>query len=79
MRLLWRPGALDDRMAIFDYIAHENSDVALEVDDRVRVQTDLLRDHPHIGRPGRIDDTRELVVAGTPYVIAYRLTADTIT
>jgi toxin ParE1/3/4 len=26
---------------------------------------------PNMGRPGRVEDTRELVVAGTPYVVAY--------
>ena len=28
---------------------------------------------PHIGRPGRVPRTRELVVPGTPYIIPYRL------
>lgn len=26
-----------------------------------------------MGRPGRVPDTRELVIAGTPYVMAYRI------
>lgn len=26
------------------------------------------------GRTGRVSDTRELVIAGTPYVVAYRIT-----
>ena len=26
-----------------------------------------------LGRPGRVPSTRELVVVGTPYVVAYRI------
>ncbi|MBV9287592.1 MAG: type II toxin-antitoxin system RelE/ParE family toxin [Hyphomicrobiales bacterium] len=32
-----------------------------------------LRAHPHMGRPGRIVGTRELVVAETAYVVPYRV------
>jgi plasmid stabilization system protein ParE len=35
-----------------------------------------LAELPSLGRPGRSAGTRELVVAGTPYVIPYRLRAD---
>ena len=30
---------------------------------------------PGMGRPGRVPDTRELIIAGTPYIVAY--TVDT--
>jgi toxin ParE1/3/4 len=39
---------------------------------------DRLADHPHIGRPGRIEGTRELVVAGTPFVVPYRVRDDCV-
>lgn len=26
---------------------------------------------PHMGRSGRVAETRELVVSGTPYIVAY--------
>jgi toxin ParE1/3/4 len=31
-----------------------------------------------MGRPGRVPGTRELVVAGTPYIVAYRVTASRV-
>jgi len=31
-----------------------------------------------MGRPGRIEGTRELVVSGTPYIAAYRIVGDTV-
>ena len=26
-----------------------------------------------IGRPGRVADTRELIISGTPYIVPYRI------
>ena len=34
---------------------------------------ELLATQPHMGRPGWIVGTRELVVPGTPYIIPYRV------
>jgi plasmid stabilization system protein ParE len=34
---------------------------------------------PYIGRSGRIDGTRELVVSGTPYVVAYTVSGEKVT
>jgi toxin ParE1/3/4 len=32
----------------------------------------------HIGRPGRIEGTREMVIPGLPYIIPYRVMDDEI-
>jgi len=39
---------------------------------------DSLMDFPGKGRPGRLRGTRELVVSGTPYIIAYRIRNSTV-
>lgn len=36
----------------------------------------LLSENPFIGRPGDIAGIRELVVSGTPYIVAYRVHDD---
>jgi toxin ParE1/3/4 len=33
---------------------------------------------PKSGRPGRIPDTRELVLTGTPFILPYRIVGDAI-
>jgi len=40
--------------------------------------TITLRDHPHLGRPGRIAWTGELVVAESRYVLPYRVAGDEV-
>ncbi len=73
MIIRWTALARADALAIFDYVVARNPRAALrlidEIDDGVRG----LVAYPRIGRPGRRPDTRELVISGTPYVVAYRL------
>ncbi|WP_207779334.1 type II toxin-antitoxin system RelE/ParE family toxin [Zavarzinia aquatilis] len=37
-----------------------------------------LSEHPHLGRAGRVADTRELVIPRTPYVAVYSIGPDAI-
>jgi len=38
----------------------------------------LLKKNPALGRAGRVAGTRELVVAGTPYVVPYRVRGEAV-
>ncbi|WP_442855211.1 type II toxin-antitoxin system RelE/ParE family toxin [Bosea sp. PAMC 26642] len=75
MKLEWSAYALADREAIFDYVAADSARAAVMLDERIESRVETLADFPESGRPGRIDGTRELVIAGTSYIAAYR--ADT--
>jgi plasmid stabilization system protein ParE len=39
---------------------------------------DALAEHPAMGRPGRIEGTRELVLADIPCIVPYRVTRETV-
>lgn len=78
MRLRWAAPALRDLEEIGDYIARDNPAAADRVVTQILNQTDALATHPHIGRPGRVPDTRELVVADTPYIVPYRVRGDEV-
>ena len=73
MRIRWTAPALRDLEAIGDYIARDNPAAADRVVLRILDQTEFLAAHPDIGRPGRIAETRELVITDTPYIVPYRL------
>jgi toxin ParE1/3/4 len=78
MQLEWSRFARADREAIFDYIEADSPRAALAVDDRIRQQVEELMKLPEIGRPGRIDGTRELIIQRTPYIAVYRIAGKTI-
>ena len=74
MRLRWTRLAESDLEAIGDYIGQDSpaaaARVVLELLDQAET---VLSRNPAIGRPGRVLGTREFVIAGLPYVIAYRV------
>ena len=70
MRLTWSPIAAADRESIFDYIAADNADAAINLDELFQAKAELLIDHPHMGRRGRVHGTREFVVH-PHYVFVY--------
>jgi addiction module RelE/StbE family toxin len=78
MQLEWSWFAQSDREAIFDYIEADSPQAAINVDDRIRQQIEELIKFPKIGRPGRFDGTRELIIQRTPYIAAYRIAGKTI-
>ncbi|MFW8646069.1 type II toxin-antitoxin system RelE/ParE family toxin [Rhizobium beringeri] len=55
------------------FIADQNVGAAINHLDEIERQTDLLIDQPEIGRPGRIDGTRELVISRTSFIVIYRV------
>jgi len=73
MQLEWSVFALTDRDAIFDFIETDSPRTAIAVDDRMQISVENLAQFPEMGRPGRIEGTRELVVSATPYIAVYRI------
>ncbi|WP_235911526.1 type II toxin-antitoxin system RelE/ParE family toxin [Mesorhizobium xinjiangense] len=79
MRVEWRPLAEQDLAEIVRYIATDNPQAAYGVLEVIREQSAKLADYPEIGRAGRVRGTRELVIAGTPFVVPYRVANDIVT
>lgn len=73
MKLVWLPAAIANRDALIDYIAQENPKAAIKQDDSIENQTDQLVEHPEMGRPGRKQGTRELVISQTNFIVVYRI------
>lgn len=73
MRIVWTRWAVADRGEIFDYIEGESPSAAVAVDQRIAAAVGALSSTPLIGRPGRVEATRELVVGRTPFIVVYRV------
>ena len=72
------PEAAQDLSEIRRYIAEDKPGAARRVAQLILDAIDYLRNHPGIGRTGRIPGTRELVIPGIPYIIPYRVKSDVI-
>jgi addiction module RelE/StbE family toxin len=73
VKLVWTEPARQDLREIFTYIAEENPNAARRLLAEIKERAVLLQNNPELGRTGRVDGTRELVVAGTQYILPYRL------
>ncbi len=73
MRIEWLPEAASNLTAQLDWIAERDPWAAIDVGDAIHDAIARLADHPALGRPGRVVATRELRVAGTPYVVVSRV------
>ncbi|MBV9861174.1 MAG: type II toxin-antitoxin system RelE/ParE family toxin [Alphaproteobacteria bacterium] len=78
MQIIWRAAAIRDLNAIREFIAQDKPKSADRVRSAIRTAVERLADHPNLGRAGHVDGTRELVIAGTPYIIAYRVAAGSL-
>jgi toxin ParE1/3/4 len=73
VKLVWLARAIATRKAQIDYIAQDNPIAALEQGDRIDEQVEVLKQHPELGRAGRVKGTRELVISRTPFIAVYRV------
>ncbi len=76
MKIFWSVVAVEDREAVFDYLAERNPEAAIRIDTEIERAVELLAEHPLAGRPGRVAGTRELVLSKAPYVIVYFFVVD---
>ena len=76
MKIVWSRRAARHLAEIREYIVRDHPQAAPRVAARILECVDLLAGRSHIGRPGRVLGTRELVVSGTPHVIPYRVKED---
>lgn len=77
-RLIVSPQFLRRLEDIRARIAPDNPAAATRVIELIRTAMRRLPASPAIGRPGRVEGTRELVIAGTPYIVPYRVQDDIV-
>lgn len=77
MSVAWTFDAEQDRFEIWDYIAADDIDAALRMEQLLTIAAERLVEHPMIGAPGVIPGTRELVVHEN-YRLVYEVEEDNV-
>lgn len=73
MKVIWLRTALRNLDEIATFIARDNPAAAARVVQRLQDATVRLGSHPESGRSGRVVGTREQIVTGLPFILAYRV------
>ena len=73
MMIRWLDDAISDLQSLRYYISQDNVTAARKVVKKILYAIDILSEQPGMGRPGRVVNTRELIVSGTPCIVPYRV------
>jgi toxin ParE1/3/4 len=73
MRIRWTPPAVADLQSISDYLKEHHPQYRQPTMRKLYEKIRALRDAPLLGRPGRIEGTRELLFPPMPYIAVYRV------
>lgn len=73
MRLRWTPAAAEDLEHIKDYLSEHHPQFAQSTIVELYESIRALKTSPRLGRVGREEGTRELVLTRLPYIVAYRI------
>ena len=74
----WLRKALKNLEQAYEYIAEDNPDAAVQVVLKIQAAAAQLVEFPLLGKLGRVEQTRELVIAHTPYILVYRVKGKTV-
>jgi addiction module RelE/StbE family toxin len=78
VKLRWTLPAVEQLREIFETIADDNPTAAVQMVERIRLSIRQATRMPYTGRMGRVGGTREAIVPGTAYIVAYRVLEDAI-
>ncbi len=79
MIVVWSPEAIDDLSALRAFIGKDAPAAARRAVLGILTHVhEVLQRNPEVGRAGRIPGTRELVIARMPFIVPYRIKADTL-
>jgi len=76
MKIFWLAAAERDLDALTDYIAENNPRIALQIFITIRQSVEKLKIFPSLGREGRVEETRELVIPQLPFIVVYTITKE---
>jgi toxin ParE1/3/4 len=78
MQVRWVRKALQNLKQVHSYIAKDDPKAVSQTVLKIQMAVNQLAQFPLMGRVGRVEGTRELVIANMPYFVVYRLQENTV-
>lgn len=78
MNIVYTKLAQSDLHNLVDFISLTSTASALKMLERIEDSKFLLSEHPEMGRPGRVPETREFVVPDSPYIAPYKVAGESL-
>lgn len=73
MKIRWSQKALQNLYRETDYLAERSAKAAHHFVLKISQALEHLKNNPHMGREGRVSETREYILDNFPYIIPYRV------
>jgi toxin ParE1/3/4 len=73
MKIRWSPESAADFARIIEYIRGQNPAAADRIARTIYDSVSSLETFPNRARHGRVENTRELVLAPLPFIVVYRV------
>ena len=78
MTIKWLRKALRNLEQAHAYIAKDDPAAAAQTILKIQRAVAQLATFPNMGRSGRVEGTRELIISSTPYFIVYQIKDNTV-
>ncbi|MEA5578520.1 type II toxin-antitoxin system RelE/ParE family toxin [Anabaena sp. UHCC 0451] len=73
MQVKWLRRALRNLEQAHSYIFQDNPTAAQELIIKIQNAANQLENYPFMGKSGRVEGTRELIISNSPYILIYRV------
>ncbi|MFM6756635.1 MAG: type II toxin-antitoxin system RelE/ParE family toxin [Dolichospermum sp.] len=78
MQVKWLRRALRNLEQARNYVFQENPTAAQELIIKIQNAANQLQNYPFMGKNGRVEGTRELIISNSPYILIYRVKEESV-
>ncbi|MFM6845117.1 MAG: type II toxin-antitoxin system RelE/ParE family toxin [Dolichospermum sp.] len=78
MQVKWLRRALRNLEQARNYVFQENPTAAQELIIKIQNAANQLEKYPFMGKSGRVEGTKELIISNSPYMIIYRVKEESV-
>jgi len=78
MQVKWLKWALRNLEQARNYVFQDNPTAAQELILKIQNAANQLQKYPFMGKNGRVEGTKELIISNSPYILIYRVKEESV-